>query len=466
VLLGFLATSPAAAQSARDDASPASGVAAASSATAGAARTELAVLRDEIAELRREVEALTAVVRVLRPALAGGRVATPAPLGALPPAAAIPPPAALPSTATTPTIPTPAAFDDGSQPPSADSPPPVRLTGRIVSSSAYNSSDANWIDAPNLVGLASGGSLTSTLRQSRLAVEVGRTAVGSWVGSGALEIDFFGGTPGFATGTVMGLPRLLRAFGRFDRGRTTVLVGQEDVQLAPRDPTSLAALAFPQFFRSGNLFLRAPQIRIERRFGDAWTVGGGVVAPVAGDAGPAFVFAAPPGGGERSQLPAFESRVQYSRGSADTDAEAQIGVAGHTGWIRQGGQRIVASGAAVDVNLRRGRVALAGELFAADELDAFGAGLGQPGRAAGGWLEARFSVAPRVSINGGTAVDDRPDGAGTAGRLRNLSAFGNAIVRLTPAVSTSIEYRWLQTRYASGRDRPNHHVNAVLVLAF
>ena len=28
--------------------------------------------------------------------------------------------------------------------------------------------------------------------------------------------------------------------------------------LAPRDPTSLAALSFPQFFRSGNLYLRAP----------------------------------------------------------------------------------------------------------------------------------------------------------------------------------------------------------------
>jgi hypothetical protein len=39
-------------------------------------------------------------------------------------------------------------------------------------------------------------------------------------------------------------------------------------------------------------------------------------------------------------------------------------------------------------------------------------------------------------------------------------------VRLTPAASTSLEYRWLQTRYGSGRDRPNHHLNAVLALEF
>jgi hypothetical protein len=436
MILGLAAT-PIAAQSLRESATSSRSPITAAVSGEGTARSEVEILRDEVADLRRQMGELTAMVRALRTHATGAPVDRDG-----------------------------SATGEAVQAPAASPSLPVRLTGRVVSSSAFNSSDANWIDAPNLVGLASGGSVTSTLRQSRLGVGIGRSPVGSWAASGALEVDFFGGTPGFATGTVMGLPRLLRAFGRFEHGRTAVHVGQDDVQLAPRDPTSLAALAFPQFFRSGNLFLRAPQLRVEQRVGRGWTIGGGVVAPVAGDAGPTFVFAAPPGGGERSERPAFEGRLAYAGGSADAPSEAQVGVAGHLGWIRQAGQLTTASGVALDVNLRRGRVGLAGELFAAEELDAFGAGLGQPGRATGGWVEARLAIAPRVSINGGAGLDHRPDGVGTAGRLRNVSVFGNTIVRLTPAVSTSLEYRWLQTRYGSGRDRPTHHLNAVPALEF
>ena len=104
------------------------------------------------------------------------------------------------------------------------------------------------------------------LRQSRIGVDVGVIPVGGWNATGRLILDFFGGTPGFVTGTVMGLPRLLYAFGRLEHGGTAVEVGQDHVLLAPRDPTSLAAYAFPQFFRSGNLYLRAPQVRVEQRF--------------------------------------------------------------------------------------------------------------------------------------------------------------------------------------------------------
>ena len=72
----------------------------------------------------------------------------------------------------------------------------------------------------------------------------------------------------------------------------------------------------------------------------------------------------------------------------------------------------------------------------------------------------------RVSVNGGAAIDRRPDGVGAAGRLRNRSAFGNVIVRLTPEVAASVEYKWLGTQYGSGRTRDNHHVNAVFAVTF
>ncbi len=197
---------------------------------------------------------------------------------------------------------------------------PVTLSGTILSNTVVNSGEANWLEGPNLVGTTSGGSMTTTMRQSRIGLDVGVIPVGGWNATGRLILDFFGGTPGFVTGTVMGLPRLLYAFGRLERAGSAIQIGQDHVLLAPRDPTSLAAIAFPQFFRSGNLYLRAPQVRFEQRFGGL-TAKAGIVAPVVGDAGSVYVFAPAAGAGERSERPALEAHVGYGRGDADGGGE-------------------------------------------------------------------------------------------------------------------------------------------------
>ncbi len=342
---------------------------------------------------------------------------------------------------------------------------PVRLSGAIVSNTVINSGDANWLESPNVVGTAAGGSMTSTMRQSRIGVDIGTMPVGGWQATGSLSLDFYGGTPGFVTGTVMGLPRLFTAIGRLEHAGTAIQVGQDQAMLAPRDPTSLAALAFPQFFRSGNLYLRAPQVRVEQRVGGV-TVKAGVVAPVAGDAGSAYTFAPVAGAGERSQRPALESHVGFDRGHAEAAGEFHVGASGHYGWIRQSGVVGTRTAGALDFLVRRRRVGMAGEFFASEDLDAYGAGVGQPGRARGGWVEARLAAATRLSLNGGVGLDRRPDGAGAAGRRRNTSAFGNVILRLTPDVAASLEYKWLQTGYRSGSTRENHHVNAVFAVFF
>lgn len=416
---------------------------------AAAVHADLEALKAEVEDLRLQVQALTALVREtrasvstpLRPASTDAAHAATAGLDA--------PPAGQPSA-------------------SVDAPArrAMRLTGAILSTSSINSADANWIDAPNLVGTAIGGSLTSSLRQSRLGVAVDPFAVGGWRASGELSLDFFGGTPAVATGAVMPVPRLVSAFARLERGSHALMAGQDQVLFAPRDPTSLAAFAVPQLYRAGNLFLRAPQIRVDQRLRGGLSVAAALVAPVAGDAVPAYAFAPPAGAGERAERPALEARAAYAAGAPDADRELQIGASGHLGWLRQFGQTAGAGGGAIDLYARAGRFGLAGEVFVAEDLDAFGAGLAQAGRANGGWLELRGAVLPRVSLTGGAGLDRRPDGAGTAGRSRNASVFGNVIVQVGPALSASVEYRWLQTRYVSGRDRVNHHVTAVMALRF
>jgi hypothetical protein len=109
--------------------------------------------------------------------------------------------------------------------------------------------------------------MSASVRQTRIGFAADGPTIGSARTNAVVAMDFFGGIPGFQTGQVMGLPRLLVAFARIEGARSAVEVGQDQVILAPRDPTSLAALAFPLLFRSGNLYLRgAPDAR--RALGD------------------------------------------------------------------------------------------------------------------------------------------------------------------------------------------------------
>ncbi|HUU33067.1 MAG TPA: hypothetical protein VMW48_03330, partial [Vicinamibacterales bacterium] len=383
------------------NAGPAAGrLVAGAAARVSGERTDVEVLRDEVAALRQQLRDLSSELSALR--------------GLLPAATAT---ATATATASAAPVAGLAAQDAGGLqlPPEmlqaqveelaqtkvqSSSRFPVTLSGTIVSNTVVNSGDANWLESPNQVGTASGGSMTSTMRQSRIGLDVQAIPVGSWQAKGSLILDFFGGTPGFVTGTVMGVPRLLYAFGRLEHAGTAIQVGQDHGLLAPRDPTSLAAFAFPQFFRSGNLYLRVPQVRLEQRLGSV-TVKAGIVAPVAGDAAGPYTFAPVAGAGERSERPALESHVGFDRGDEDATGELHLGASGHYGWIRQAGVLGTASAGALDFLVRRGRLGVAGELFAADQLDAYGAGVGQPGRAEGGWIEARVAAATRLSVNGG-----------------------------------------------------------------
>jgi hypothetical protein len=422
---------------------------------------DVARLQTEVANLREEVAALRSAVEAMR----GG-----APLRALAQAAA----------------PAPVVTQDAIDVLKAQveeqaqvkvesaSRMPVKVSGTILTNTYVNTGEANWLENPNLVGAPSSehgsrGSMSATARQSRLGLDVGGIALGNWQASGTIIADFFGGVPGFQTGTVMGLPRLLYAFGRVETDRTAIEIGQDHAILAPRDPTSLAALSFPLLFRSGNLYLRAPQARVEQKLTQDVTLTAGIVAPIAGDAGAAYDFAPPAGAGERSMRPAFESRVAFSRGTSDSHSEFTAGVSGHYGWRRNIAAASTSDtwAAALDVNVRVGRLGAAGEIFSADNAEAFGGGLSQPGRAAGGWAEVRFTLTPKTTLAGGFGRDKPDDAVGRLVRVENRSVFGNAIVQITPEVAASLEYRWLETQLGPAPvARRNHHVDAVFAVKF
>lgn len=347
---------------------------------------------------------------------------------------------------------------------------PVKLFGTIHAHAFANTATPNWLDIPNLVqpAVAEPGTFSMALRQSRIGFTADGPTLGTVRTSGVLAFDFFGGIPGFQTGQVMGLPRLLVAFARLDGERLAAQIGQDQVMLAPRDPTSLSGFAFPLLFRSGNLYLRAPHARVEYSIASGLRVAGGVIAPIGGDlVGDDYRFVPPALGGERSQRPAVQARIEAGTRDAEAVRRVSVAAAGHYGWERRPAGLVKGWAAALDFGARRDWFGVAGEMFAGDNADAFGGAAGLDARASGGWAELQIIPSSRVSFNAGAGLDNITDARrAQLARRRNRSAYGNVIVSLTPEVQTSFEYRWLATIPLGAAERPNHHFDWVFAYKF
>jgi hypothetical protein len=239
------------------------------------------------------------------------------------------------------------------------------------------------------------------------------------------------------------------------------------MMLAPRDPTSLAALAFPLLFRSGNLYLRTPQVRVEHALTPRLRAAAGIVAPVGGDlTGAEYLFVPPPLGGERSRRPGVQARVAYTTAEAGAPRLIDVGLSGHVGWERRGNDLAKSWASAVDFAARRDFVGVAGELFAGENTDAFGGALGLDARSRGGWGELQLFPSDHVSLTTGVGLDDIRDSRRfVLPRRQNRSAYSSIIVSLTPEVQASFEYRWLRT-LAGSLGRSNHHFDWVLIHKF
>ena len=345
---------------------------------------------------------------------------------------------------------------------------PVRLSGTIVSNTFFNSGEANWGENPNIVAAPAGpaGSFGSTVRQTHVGLSMDGPALGAWQTSGFLELDLLGGAPGFPTGIAMGLPRVRYAFARIERDETALVIGQDNMILAPKDPTSLAAPGFPLLFRSGNLYLRAPQIRVDQQLGGGLELRAGLVTPLAGDLGATYLFAPPPGAGERSRTPALQARLGYLR-AVDETRRVDVGVSAHYGRERRTAGTTDQWASAVDWSVTVGRIGLGGEAYTGDALSAFGGALGQSVRASGGFAELRVKASDRLAFNSGGGIDRVRAADRRLVPLRaNHSWFGNAIVSLTPELATSIEYRHLETETSAAATRSNHHVNLTFAFSF
>jgi len=98
----------------------------------------------------------------------------------------------------------------------------------------------------------------------------------------------------------------------------------------------------------------------------------------------------PARGGERSQRPGVQARLQLGTDDPDDACRGAIAVSGHMGWERPTQERTVRGldkswAIALDFAARRDRIGVAGEVFTGNKLDAFGGALGLDRKVASGW---------------------------------------------------------------------------------
>ncbi len=346
---------------------------------------------------------------------------------------------------------------------------PVKFFGAVVASTFFNSGAANWPDIPNLVGVPagpalSGGSFNFSLRQSRLGAIVQGVTVGSLKATGFFGLDFYGGNP---SGLTIGAPRILYAYLRLEGEHSALEVGQDEMILAPKNPTSLAALAVPDLFRSGNLYLRVPQVRLEhtlrvRKRSELLAVGG-ILAPVG-----AYGFYDTYSLG-RSRFPAGQARLAWLArpGGPGEQPAWEVGVSGHYGRERTTAGLTESWASALDFDVRTGRLGFGGEGFVGRNMGALGGSLGQFGKSVGGYLEGRLRATRRLGFNAGYGTDHLFDRlAYPTPLIKNESIFANAIYQFTPELQASFEYRWLATTPNQGPVRYNNLFDIVFAYSF
>jgi hypothetical protein len=376
----------------------------------------------------------------------------------------------------------------------------VRLSGLVLLNTVENRGAVDNLDIPSLAVYSSPGSprgsFGATLRQSLLGLEVfGPQLHGARV-SADVQFDFAGGFPDVPNGSTFGLARLRTGGVRLEWPSTTFVAGQDAPFFSPLSPSSIAALATPEFAYSGNLWSWTPQVRVEHRFslgeGSRLVLQGGILDPLTGETEESQYLRTPQAG-EASRQPAYATRVAWSRHLLSHDLTVGLGgYYGRQNW--QFHQNVDAwAGTADWVVPFAQRWELSGEFYRGRAIGGLGGGLGRsvvfnaplsnPNseihalNAAGGWTQLKFRQTEKLEWNAAIGMDHSragdlrnypvsAPGNYDASLARNRSGFLNFIYRPRSDLLFSVEYRRLQTISLSGKSYDADHINLGIGVLF
>ena len=362
----------------------------------------------------------------------------------------------------------------------------LEVTGQVLVNTFFNSAKTNNSDVPLYADTLTPGdipglptrNLGAAVRQTRLGLSLSDVRAIGAVVSGTVQVDFFGGQQPSTGGRTYPLPRLRVAAARLDWAHVGLLIGQDALVIAPVNPVSFASFATPLFASSGNLWFRAPQVRLTAE--TSWRAHLGVQAAALAPLQPAAQGAllTQPDSAERSGRPSVEGRLYLAWGDGETASE--VGVGAHLGWLATSGDTLLQSHAyAADARIALGpHLAIAGEAFTGQALGALGGAVGQnlgrnhtPIRSRGGWAQLDIKPGAGWEFGGGYGIDD-PNVADLplvlgvqSGRGRNVTIAGHLLCRPGGGLLFGVEFRRIETSYVAGTLSVNH-INAYAGVAF
>jgi hypothetical protein len=370
---------------------------------------------------------------------------------------------------------------------------PVTVYGTVLLNAFSNTSLNNNQDVPLFAGKQgtdpTGGdkNFGMTARQSRFGLRYNGARVGDANISGVFEFDLFGGPASLPNGVGFDLFRTRLAYGRIDWKNFSLVAGQDWSVFAPLNPTSLAGYAIPDISASGNLWIRAAQIRAEMRhdFSDSSHLLFQIAAtdPNAGDNPATLAEARTAGIGERGRFPGADSRLGWSDGSLSLGLSAHYGHGKNAGTIGTANvQRSVDSwGVAVDYTIPMTKYFnLTGEAYIGRALGLFSSAIGEsvnavgtPGEhgveSRGGWIQAQANWTKKWQSNVAYGIDSiNAHQLAVGSRNKTQTYMTNVMYKWSPNVTFALEYKRFLTNFRNQLlyDELGDHINLAIAFTF
>jgi hypothetical protein len=354
---------------------------------------------------------------------------------------------------------------------------PLKISGLLLFNGYVNTRQVDASANPTYA-LTGGGSTGFSVRQTVLGFDARGPHVFGATSHADARVDFFANSEqsNYAAG---GLLRLRTAHAGLRWQNTEASIEQDRSLLAPNAPSSLVAVAQPEFSWSGNLWTWNPQIGVSHQIGltssNRLKLQAGLIDTADPQLPGAPANTSTISRAERSRWPGTEARVASMWG--DPDLGPEVGVSGYYSPHETGSNsRFDAWAAAMDLRVPiTTHFAFLANAYRGAGLGGLGgggyvdyvylyAGTREIARAlddVGGWTQLKSKVGEKLEFNGGYGIDNPfagqihasmeiPEYATYSGLARNRSAFGNVIYSPSSYLLFSLEYRRLWTNYASG----------------
>jgi hypothetical protein len=281
-------------------------------------------------------------------------------------------------------------------------------------------------------------------------------------------------------GTASSLNHLVRmrvATIEVDWRNTSLIVGQDKPLIAPRDPDSLAQVAFSPLTAAGNLWLWQPQARFEQRFAIGENAGLRAQAGVYQTSEPTASAGSAYQATLSTASPALEGRFELWSKYA-SGARVEIAPGFHMSETHVAGISIPSRLFTIDWMLQpMAKVRFTGTFF--NGRNAAGVGGLRQGftiigidrftavRASGGWAQLSYLATKRLTLNAYSGQESNHAADLLAGQIvRNFVYAGNALYRLGPNVLLGLEANQSRTTYLGGKIRLVNHYDLALAYLF